>query len=359
MVLKKEQYSAVDLFCGAGGLTHGLRLEGIQVNAGIDFDKRCEFAFEHNNASKFIHADISEVEVDTLIDLYPPDHIKILAGCAPCQPFSRYSQGLIEKNQKSSKWCLLHQFARLVLGVLPEIVTMENVPNLIKYKVFDEFVESLESKGYCVTFKKVFGPKYGIPQRRERLVLLASLLGPIDIIPETHSEEDYLTVEDAIGHLEPLVAGKQSSSDRYHRASNLSELNLRRIKASRPGGTWRDWPEDLVTKCHRKQKGERYGSVYGRMEYDKPSPTITTQSTGYGSGRFGHPVQDRALSLREAAILQTFPDDYQFVPLEEKISTKAVGMMIGNAVPVELGRVVGKSIITHLNTYIESSKVIP
>ena len=128
----------------------------------------------------------------------------------------------------------------------------------------------------------------------------------------------------------------------------LSEINLKRIQASKQGGTWRDWPEDLRTECHKRASGATYSAVYGRMSWDKPSPTMTTLCYGYGNGRFGHPEQDRAISLREAAIFQAFPEHYQFCPEDKPINLNTLGRMIGNAVPVTLGEIIGKSFIAHL-----------
>lgn len=157
-----------------------------------------------------------------------------------------------------------------------------------------------------------------------------------------------MTVRQAIAHLPALAAGCCDPNDSLHTASSLSEINLYRIRASKPGGTWRDWDESLLAQCHRKQSGQTYPSVYGRMEWDAPSPTITTQCFGYGNGRFGHPEQDRAISLREAAILQTFPDDYCFLAPGEKTNFAKLGRLIGNAVPVRIGELVAQSLVSHL-----------
>lgn len=184
-------------------------------------------------------------------------------------------------------------------------------------------------------------------------MLFASKFGEIEIVAATHSPDQYRTVRDAIGHLEPLEAGQTSEKDPLHRASRLSELNLRRIRASVPGGTWRDWDDELVAGCHKKESGRGYASVYGRMQWDEPSPTITAQCYGFGNGRFGHPEQDRAISLREAALLQTFPEDYQFVPPEDPHYITVIGRLIGNAVPVDLGRVIAKSIKRHLEAHVD------
>ncbi len=339
--------SAVDLFCGAGGLTHGLIAGGIPVKAGYDIDPACKFPYEYNNNALYIKKCITEITGNEINRHYSDSSVKVLAGCAPCQPFSKYSHGL-PKDQ--NKWSLLNSFARLINESKPQIITMENVPQLTRHDIFKKFVKNIEKQNYSVFYEIVYCPDYGIPQNRSRLVLLASKYGKISLIAPTHTEDPTkVTVRSAIESLQPLKAGEMYKDDPLHQCRNLSEKNLKRIKHSKPGGTWRDWPEKLRAKCHQKKSGATYPSVYGRMEWDKPSPTITTQFFGYGNGRFGHPKQDRALSLREGALLQTFPRTYQFMPDERGLSTQLIGRMIGNAVPVKLGEVVAKSIIAHLN----------
>lgn len=138
------------------------------------------------------------------------------------------------------------------------------------------------------------------------------------------------------------------SIDSLHRCPKLSKINLERIRQSRPGGTWHDWDKKLLPNCYKKASGKTYSSVYGRMRWDMPSPTITTQFYAYGTGRYGHPEQNRAISLREGAILQTFPKNYKFVKHKETITYKILGRHIGNAVPPKLGEIIGKSIKKHL-----------
>lgn len=346
---RKRSISAVDLFCGAGGLTRGLIDEKINVVAGIDIDTACEYPYETNNGAKFFKKDVGKLSGKNLSMLYPKGDVKVLVGCAPCQPFSKYTQGIDTK--KDAQWGLLRSFARLVAESHPDIVSMENVPELQKHSIFNEFVEALEKMEYHVSFSEVFCPAYGVPQHRNRLVLFASKFGRIEVIKPTHKPGKYLTVKEAIGHLPPLKSGEVNNADPLHRCSRLSPLNLQRIRASKPGGTWRDWDASLVAACHRKKKGRTYGSVYGRMKWNSPSPTITTQFFGFGNGRFGHPKQNRAISLREGAILQSFPGDYVFVKSETEYYLKTVGKLIGNAVPVKLGQVVGKTIVQHVKKY--------
>jgi len=355
--MKNKNISAVDLFCGIGGLSYGFQKAGINVKAGIDFDNSCKYAFEANCNAEFIHQDISKVKAEDIEKFYNKEDIKVLVGCAPCQPFSTYT--LKDDKEKDQRWQLLYQFARLIKETQPEIVSMENVPNLLNFQkepVFDNFVKELKKYGYFVWYKIVYSPDYGIPQKRKRLVLLASKKGKIKLIEPTHKVEEYITVKDAIGHLEKINSGETSSQDFIHRASKLSDTNLKRIRQSTQGGSWkRDWDENLKLECHKSDSGKSYGSVYGRMRWDEPSPTMTTFCTGIGNGRFGHPEQDRAISLREAGILQTFPIEYKFASSADSLKFTKVSKQIGNAVPPRLGEVIGISIIKHLEE-IENGK---
>lgn len=341
----QSKIACVDLFCGAGGLTHGFFLEGIPVVAGIDMDPACRFPYETNNQARFVERDISEVSVRELDELFGDAKLKILAGCAPCQPFSTYAQRY-ELDGKDGKWGLLYEFARLAKGTMPDIISMENVPTVAKHAVFHDFVDTLKRLGYNVWFNVVDSSRYGVPQMRRRMVLLASKHGDIKMIDPTHTTPK--TVRQAIGRLRPLRAGEIAPRDKLHVASTLSAKNLERIKVSKPGGTWRDWPARLVADCHRADSGKTYPGVYARMEWDKPAPTMTTQCYGFGNGRFGHPEQDRAISLREAAILQSFPREYKFLPDGGNAQIKVLGRLIGNAVPVELGRAIARSILQHM-----------
>lgn len=351
MVLTKKKLmissiSTIDLFCGAGGLTYGFEQAGLPVKAGYDIDPACKFPYEHNSSAQFILKDVGCVGKYDLERHFSGSDIKILAGCAPCQPFSSYAR---RYSDKESKWKLLQDFARLVKECEPEIVSMENVLQLKHHSVYAEFIKTLQSLNYVTESYEVNCADYGVPQSRKRLLLLASKFGKIELIPATHNPEAYETVRETIGHLTSLNAGQTSKTDRLHQCSKLSNLNLQRIRASQPGGTWRDWSKDLVAKCHTKKSGKTYPAVYGRMEWDSPSPTITTQCFGFGNGRFGHPEQDRAISLREAALLQTFPSSYELVAPNEPIIFKRIGRLVGNAVPVKLGKAIAESILNHLD----------
>ena len=336
--------ACVDLFCGAGGLTHGLLRKGIQVKAGVDVDPACRFAYEANNkGAKFLERDIESLTIDEISRLFPKNKYRLLAGCAPCQPFSTYAKG--KDTSGDAKWRLLRSFAKMVRKLQPDLVTMENVPQLPKHAIFGEFLRAFD--GYETWQGVVECEAYGIPQRRRRFVFLASRLGPISLIPPTHSHR-HRTVADVIRYLPELAAGGAHRNDPLHVAAGMTGLNLERIRQSLPGGSWHDWDEDLVAECHRRDSGKTFSAVYGRMRWDEPAPTMTTLCYGFGNGRFGHPEQDRAISLREAALFQTFPKSYRFVPKGAYVNFRMIGRHIGNAVPVRLGEVIALSIKKHL-----------
>lgn len=348
---------AVDLFCGAGGLSFGMQKAGINVRAGIDLDPYCEYPYTANiKESKFLLKDISKLSACDVLPFYNETSIKLLAGCAPCQPFSTLGNG--KDRAKSDKWPLLNEFGRLVKSLKPDYVTMENVPVLKGEVIYDQFLATLEAAGYFVTSNIVNAADYGVPQRRKRLVLLASLHSSIRLLSPEELGCKKATVSDAISSLPAVQQGESDPNDPLHKARGLTAINISRIKASRPGGTWMDWPEHLLSPCHTREKGKSFKSVYARMEWNKPSPTITTQATNYGTGRFGHPEQNRGLTLREMAILQSFPADYKFTPENGVVQFSNLGRLIGNAVPVDLGYAVGKSIIQHMKN-IETKSVKP
>ncbi|WP_018416049.1 DNA cytosine methyltransferase [Teredinibacter turnerae] len=339
----KEIY-AVDLFCGAGGLTYGLEKSGISVKLGVDIDPACRYPIEANTKSKFICEDVASIDTSLIKREFEGCSYSVIAGCAPCQPFSTYSRSAKKKLKGNEDWRLVGHFGEIVNDVQPDVITMENVPPLTSKPIFKQFVKSL--KGYSVDWKVVECQSIGLPQTRKRLVLVASKLGEIKI-PEFNYRRK--TVRSTLKNLTKLKAGEQDSKDNLHKACRLSEVNLERIQNSIPGGTWRDWPEHLRAKCHQKSSGATYPSVYGRMRWDSPSPTITTQCFGYGNGRFGHPDEDRAITLREAAMLQGFPKTYSFIPQEESVCFSKIGRLIGNAVPVTLGKVIGSLIRSHVS----------
>ncbi|NEW97170.1 DNA cytosine methyltransferase [Rhodopseudomonas sp. BR0G17] len=350
--IEAADIAAVDLFCGAAGLSLGLTRSGVKVVAGIDLDPACRFPFEQNIAADFLQADISTLEAKAVDDLFGNAKIRVLAGCAPCQPFS----GLTTKRRGTDeRWELLLHFLRIAKETGPHVITVENVPRLSHLPLWGSFVEGLEQEGYHIAWEVLDASRYGVPQSRRRLVLLASKLGPIHL-PEP-TVRKLRTVQDAIGTLPVIAAGLPNSADPLHTSRALTMRNLARIRNSQPAGTWRDWPKRMRVACHKADTGRTYPSVYGRMSWDKPSPTITTQFYGFGNGRFGHPVQDRAITLREGAILQSFPPSFKFVPDGRRINFREIGRLIGNAVPPALAEAIGQAIVRHVAEAASDSSV--
>jgi DNA (cytosine-5)-methyltransferase 1 len=345
---KRPKIVAADLFCGAGGLTNGLAKAGIDVRIGVDIDPACEYPYTANNDSEFLLKSVVKLSAEDF-DLGDENNLKLLAGCAPCQPFSSYHQ---KATTKDGRWNLLNHFGRLAEEIEPDLITMENVPNLAKQKVFHRFVNRLKKQGFNVSHEVIDCSEFGVPQTRRRLVLLASKLGPISLMRGRKRKAK--TVKQAIYKMPRLKAGQVYKYDPLHQASELSTLNLQRIQASTPGGTWRDWDEELVAPCHKRDTGKTYPGVYGRMSWSEPAPTITTQYFGFGNGRFGHPSQDRAISIREGAILQSFSKSYRFVKRGKPIYLKTIGRLIGNAVPVKLGEAIGNTLMAHSAKYARS-----
>lgn len=338
---------AFDIFCGIGGLSYGLQQADIDVVAGLDSDDKCSTAFERNIGAKFILADIAEYDFAEMVNYFVKDSVKVLVGCPPCQPFSSHTFKARNRSD-DDRWNLLSYFIDAIDSVEPDVISMENVRGIVKTDVFKDFVEQVKRRGFHIDYQIVYCPDYGIPQSRKRLVLVGSKLGKIRIPEKTHCKDQYVKVGDVINQLPGLVAGETSTDDILHRCRRLNALNLTRIRHSKPNGTWREWHKDLLPLCYQKVTGRTYPSVYGRMSWDCVSPTITTQFYNYGSGRFGHPEQDRALSLREGALLQTFPDFFDF---GDHVTMSTIGRQIGNAVPPRLGYVVGKEISNHVRKH--------
>lgn len=337
---------AVDLFCGAAGLSLGLKNSGIEIAAGVDLDPACRFPFEENIGAKFIKNDVTKLAPAVVEGLFGRANIKVLAGCAPCQPFSGYTT---RRREIDLRWQLLLEFLRIAAEVRPEIVTLENVPRLSHLRLWRDFVSGLEARGYHVSWDILDAAQYGVPQNRYRLVLLASRLGKIDL--PAALDKPPRTVRQVIGALPAISAGVPCETDALHSSRALTPRNLARIRLSKPAGTWRDWPSHMRVSCHRSKSGKTYPSVYGRMSWSKPAPTITTQFYGYGNGRFGHPEQDRAITLREGALLQSFPRGFKFVPDGQRVNFREIGRLIGNAVPPLLARAIGEAIIRHAGTF--------
>lgn len=343
---KTKKLKAVDFFCCSGGVTYGFRKAGIKVLGGIDIEGVYKKTYEKNNkGSKFLEADVAKLQPEDLVSAFgiskDMDDL-IFVGCSPCQYYTTIQT---DKTKSTETKLLLEEFKRFVDYFNPGYIFVENVPGLetregsplANFKLF------LEDKGYAFADKIINASHYNVPQNRRRYVLIASRLNRDLSIPEGN-KEDIKTVKEAIGGLKPIPAGFRDKSDSKHWTAELKPINLARIKhTSHDGGTRLDWKniENLQLNCY-KDKDHTFSDVYGRMYWDQPAPTITTKFHSISNGRFGHPEQDRAISLREGAILQSFPEDYKF----HSDSMVVVARMIGNAVPPQLSKHIAKTILT-------------
>ena len=338
-----QHIQCADLFCGVGGLSYGLQKAGIDVRVGVDKAPSTEYPYTANINRPVIVDDIKNVTSDRLLPFL--GRVKLLAGCAPCQPFSTLSPKSVSDGD--ARRSLIYEFLRIAIRMRPEIILMENVPSLQKTGEFKGFLSEIKRIGYHIACGIINFSDYGVPQSRKRLIVLASRLGSISL-PDPDTPIKHTCVGDVIRAMPPVQAGQINDVDPVHSASALSKINLRRIRSSKPGGTWLDWEPDLLSGCHKRTDGKHFLDSYGRMDWNKTAPTLTTRFFVYGCGRFGHPEQDRAITFREAAMLQTFPQDYKFVPENQAFVKTELGTLIGNAVPPRIGQILGNTIIDHV-----------
>lgn len=355
---------AVDFFCGAGGMTNGLLRAGIDVIAGVDNHLPCLQTYQHatNNLrpngspSQFLHEDINSLTADNLLALTKlerRDDNLVLVGCSPCQFWSKVNT---DKNKSAQGKRLLDHFRDLVLDILPAYVVVENVPGLstrAKDSGLDEFRKSLRTAAlpYQIVEGVVSVAFHGVPQKRRRYTLIATRLpGDISLPEATAAKGDWpeeMAVKNFLGSsngFASIPAGHKDMSAFRHTTAVMDSRNLQRIRITEKNGgkrsAWSNIPELMIPAYVGKDKD--FPDIYGRMSWDEPAPTITTKFNSISNGRFGHPEEDRAISLREGATLQTFPKDYAFVGTQGEIARQ-----IGNAVPPELARRIGHQLLTH------------
>ncbi len=323
-------------------MTKGLQLAGIDVFAGVDFEPSCKDTYEKNNGAMFINKSIVEITAKEIIELFKRNTTKndytMLAGCAPCQPYSMINT---RKKQNDDRKTLLDEFRRVINGVKPHFVLMENVSRLNEENpYFFNFIDMLDKNGYRYEYKVLNAKDYGVAQNRKRLFLIATRIKKINLSFDNIQTKQTVILKDVISHLEPIGHNQPSKHDNLHKAKELNEINLKRIQSTPlDGGLRADWSDDLKLDCHKNK--QVFLDNYGRLAWDKLSSTITTKFNQYYSGRFGHPEQDRALSLREGALIQTFPENYQFYGTDYQIARQ-----IGNAVPVNLSKAVGEAFVS-------------
>lgn len=361
------KYDAVDLFSGCGGVSCGLSLSGFKIKAAVEIEKNAVDTYQHYeplSKVKVLNEDICELSGEAILAAanIKKDDIYLFAGCPPCQNFSRQNPQNKNKTDDERKK-LLFEFLRIIEEIVPPFILMENVPGIMSdfnENILNEFLGRLDNH-YIIKKNTLNAANYGVPQLRRRFVLQAvrkdigkELLNygfDFDLPKETHNKngtgglKKWKTVKEAIGDLPPIKAGETYADDgviHNHKCAALSDKNLKRIKAIRKkDGSRRSLPAKLVLECHKKkdESGNAFsghGDVYGIMDPDKPAPTITGGCLCYSKGRYGHYSQDRAISIREAARLQTFPDDFIFSD-----SLTASALQIGNAVPIDLVRASG------------------
>lgn len=334
----EEPLKAVDFFCGAGGVTCGFRQAGINVLAGVDIDATCKKTYEENNlGSQFLCADVSNLPLGYLSDklnIGVNDDNLIFVGCSPCQYYSNINT---DKTKSTTTRLLLEDFQLFVNYYKPGYIMIENVPGL-ETKIgspLSNFKDFLKENNYTYKDKVVNAKYYGVPQNRRRYVMIASRVNKEISFPEASKTVDK-TIKDAIGDytvFNEITAGHKDHTPFIHTSARLTEINLKRIKSTnKNGGSRKDWSEELHLSCHKNHHG--HTDVYGRMNWNGVAPTITTRFNSLSNGRYGHPEQDRAISLREGAVFQSFPNQYNFYMASEANIAK----MIGNAVPPELAR---------------------
>lgn len=345
--MKKSKPKAIDLFCGAGGLTAGLKKAGFNVLAGFELDEVAAETYKSNHRlSRIFVGDLSLLdpwEIMSQLGLKKGE-LDLLAGCPPCQGFSSHKTRNKSSSVDDERNNLIFSVLDFIEIMEPKTIMIENVPGLAKDSRIEKFKHRLEILGYKVDDKTVQvlnAADYGIPQRRKRMILQASRFG---FISEPKKVEKYKTVKEAIGHLPaPGLSG-----DLLHDLPTVRSEKVNQLIKNVPkdGGSRADLPRELWLSCHLKRPGS-YRDVYGRMAWSDVSPTITGGCVSPSKGRFIHPEQDRAITLREAALLQTFPEKYKFSLRKGK---DFAALMIGNALPPDLICAHAKQFKAHLES---------
>lgn len=347
-----SKIKAFDFFCGIGGVTRGFLNAGIDVIAGIDIDESCGKTYVENNTRpngekvKFYHEKVSTFDISKVKDQVEEDDILVLIGCAPCQPFTTITDTSETRKEERQ---LLDIFADKVIELDPDYIFVENVSGLQIKKngnnqVLNNFINKLEEHGLNLKPKVQNAVHFGVPQTRKRLIIFGRKNSSINHPQGSFKKgnKQYLTVEKAIGDLPPIKAGETHPELKQHQSSNLQTKSLKRLEyQTKPGDGMEKWPEYLMLPSRKEREYSGHNDVYARLWWNKPSGTLTTKFHSISNGRFGHPEQNRALSILEGLILQSFPKNYQL--FEEAITIRA--KQVGNAVPVKLAEAYGAKIL--------------
>lgn len=342
--MTKQVLNAIDLFSGCGGLSAGMVQAGFTAKVAIEIDKYAVLAYRMNHSeTTVIEKDIRQVSTDEIIKQLNSEPLHLLAGCPPCQGFSSVRRLNRKQNVRDERNALVLEYLRLVKELKPLTIMMENVPGLINYYLFKEVIKELDELGYCPKVEIVNVRNYGVPQNRKRLIMVGSLLGEIDIAKGT---EKKITVKDAIGKLEPI----QDTKDHLHKitANHTPEVMERIRLTPKDGGSWKDLPDQYTLECHKKED-IGFKDIYGRLRWNDYSSTITGGCLNPSKGRFLHPEEDRVITAREAALLQSFPRRYKF-PVN--IPKASLALLIGNALPPKFSYIQSMNIKAHLDKYL-------
>ena len=335
--------NAIDLFAGCGGLTQGMHDAGFRTRVAVELEAVAANAYTLNHpGTHVIQKVIRKIDIEEIKELLAGEPLHLLAGCPPCQGFSSVRRLNKKQSVRDKRNNLVLEYFRMVKELKPLTIMMENVPGLKDYYLFKDIIRELSALGYNPKVEIVNVKEYGVPQSRRRLVMIGSLLGDIDL-PKPKAQK--VTVRDAIFSLET----PEKTSDPLHRivAKHTPEVNERIKLTPKDGGSWKDLPQKYVLNCHKKE-GVGFNDVYGRLRWDDYSTTITGGCLNPSKGRFLHPEQDRVLTPREAALLQSFPADYK---LPTDIPKQALALLIGNALPPKFSYYQSKNIASHIGKY--------
>ncbi|MFI6130271.1 DNA cytosine methyltransferase [Micromonospora sp. NPDC051141] len=348
-------HTVVDLFCGCGGGSMGFHRAGFRTVGAVEIDEDAATAFTMNVGVTPIVKDIRDVRGE---DILAPAGLRrgdltLLFGCPPCQSFTVLRRAAKPLDYDEQRRELIYEYLRLVEELNPRHIAFENVPGLVEGRwrpYYDNFEKILSDLGYRVEQKVVDAAEYGVPQRRRRVLVIGSRVTEPELPLPTHSATGnnetgrkrrlpFVTVRDAIKDCPVLASGEQDPADEFHKARRHSQLALERLACIPEGGGRLNLPEHLVLACHKDHKG--HYDIYGRMWWDRVAPTLTSGCTNVTRGRFAHPEQDRAITLREAMLLQTFDEGARLHGGVEKMA-----LQVGNAVPSLLAERIGETVKT-------------
>ncbi|MBY0554917.1 DNA cytosine methyltransferase [bacterium] len=343
-----QKLNAIDLFAGCGGLTTGLHQAGFITKVAVELEPIAVKAFKLNHPeTHIIQSDIRKIKAAEIKKILGKEKLHLLAGCPPCQGFSSVRRLNKNKSARDKRNNLVFEYLRLVKELKPLTIMMENVPGLKDYYLFKEVVKELSELGYNPKFEVLNVKDFGVPQSRRRLVLVGSILGKIELPNATNKK---VSVRDVLFNLEK----PRHSKDKLHRIVAKHSIKImERIKLTpKNGGSWKDLPSKYILKCHKKS-GVGFNDIYGRLRWDDYSTTITGGCLNPSKGRFLHPAQNRVITPREAALLQSFPKSYKF-PLD--ISKDALALLIGNALPPKFSFYQSSHLADHILRHINFNK---